>query len=235
MPAIDDDGKALWPQAYPIERLEQIKLAVGSRDWNALYQQRPTPQEGGLIKLGWFNREPPFRDPRLYRRIVASWDTAQKEKEVNDYSVCTVWGETMTGAHLLHVERARLIYPELRDATMRIAKIWRPNALLIEDKASGVSLSQELRAATRLPVIKIEPSGDKVVRAMRVSPTIEAGIVTLPLSAPWLADFELEVSSFPYSAHDDQVDSMTQYLAWANLKAADVSIEPFGAENIGSW
>lgn len=214
MPAINKEGEALWHESYPVNRLLQIKEAVGSRDWNALYQQRPVPLEGGLIKLSWFNRYVEMLPLQNYRRIVISWDTAQKTKEINDYSVCTIWGEVdYEVTHLLYIERGHYDYPTLRRRTEYLAETWKPHAVLIEDKSSGISLTQELQK-TRLSVIAIEPNGDKVMRAMRVSPMIEAGKVYLPVNASWLADFESEISAFPFAAHDDQVDSFTQYLNW---------------------
>lgn len=235
LPAIDTHGQALWPAAYPLDRLETIHQAVGSRDWNALYQQRPVPEAGGLFKLSWFNRQPPHPDTSVYRRIVASWDTAQKPGQLNDYSVCTVWGETSTGAQLLHVERARLDYPALRDRSTAIAERFKPHALLIEDKASGVSLAQELRQATQLAVIPVQPEGDKIMRAARVTPIVESGKVSLPPYAHWLADFEHEIVGFPHTTHDDQVDSMTQYLNWARLNQAPASVHTPSNRAVSAW
>lgn len=235
LPAIDDAGDALWPEAYPVDRLETIRAAIGSRDWNALYQQRPSPDEGGVLKLHWFQRCQSFYELSMYKRIIMSWDTAQKPGQLNDYSVCTVWGETSEGAHLLHVERARLDYPSLRNRSIALAERFKPHALLIEDKASGVSLAQELRQATRLSVIAIQPQGDKVMRAARVAPTIESGRVFLPHNAAWLADFEHEIATFPNSTHDDQVDSMSQYLNWARLNNSSTSITSPTNRAVGAW
>lgn len=183
-------------------------------DWNA------TP-EGGLIKLAWFQR---YTIPLVtYRRIVQSWDTGIKEKEINDPSVCTTWGETPNGYHLLHVHRERLIYPDLKRRVGQLAETCIANAILIEDKASGQSLIQDLKASTTLPVIGIEPKGNKVDRLIEVSGMIESGLVYLPEIAPWLLDFELELSIFPLSAHDDQVDSLSQFLKWAGISAGRIS------------
>lgn len=175
-------------------------------DWNA------TP-EGGLVKAAWFGR---YDAPLVhYRRIIQSWDTGIKDGDANDPSVCTTWGEHPTGYDLLHVYRKRMIYPELKRAALSMANSWLPDAVLIEDKASGQSLIQDLKATSRLPVIPIEPEGKKIDRLVGVSGMIEAGLVRLPESASWLLDFELEVTIFPLAAHDDQVDSTSQFLNWA--------------------
>ena len=91
----------------------------------------------------------------------------------------------------------------------------KPAAILIEDKSSGQSLIQELRQSTTLPIIAIEPLGDKTFRANEVSAMVEAGLMRLPYAAPWLIDFEGEFFGFPLSTNDDQVDSVTQFLKWA--------------------
>lgn len=220
LPAIDAEGNALWPSDYPIDRLEAIKRTVGSRDWSALYQQNPIPDEGGLLKLPWFRRygTAPV-EPEAYM-VVQSWDTAYKPAQINDPSVCTTWLVTVRGYYLLDVWRGHVDYPTLKRTAINLAGRWKPGALLIEDKASGQSLIQELRTSTSLPVIAIEPQGDKVTRANAISPMIEAGLVYLPEQADWLVDFEAEVGGFPLAAHDDQVDSLTQALEWMRTHTA---------------
>ena len=93
-----------------------------------------------------------------------------------------------------------------------LASEWCPNVILVEDKASGQSLIQELRESTRFAVKPIKVDTDKLSRAYASSPMVEAGKVFLPESAPWLADFLYEMASFPVGVHDDQADSGTQAL-----------------------
>ena len=226
LPAIaetDDDilgrkrGDPLWDQ-YPIEALESIKKAVGSRDWAALYQQRPSPAEGGIFKAIWLRR---YESPQeSYSEIVQSWDTAIKTDQLNDPSVCTTWGVRPDGYDLLHVLVARLEYPDLKAKVLSQAADWKPTAILIEDKASGQQLIQDCRRATQLPVIGILPKLDKVIRASGVSAMIEAGKVFLPQRASWLTDYEMELLTFPNAVHDDMVDSTSQFLEWARLRAS---------------
>ncbi|MFQ5674203.1 MAG: phage terminase large subunit [Nitrospinales bacterium] len=215
-----EPGQALWEECYPKTRLEEIKRTIGSRDWSALYQQRPAPQEGSIIKYEWFMR---YKTPPAYfERKALSLDTAYKAREINDPSVCTVWGETDKAFYLLDVWRARVEYPTLKSHVLSLAEEWKPDAVLIEDKASGQSLIQDLTNHTRLPIIPVSPQGDKVIRTNAVSSLFEARRVYLPESASWLIDYETELITFPNAAHDDQVDSTTQYLAWAK----EHSVEP---------
>ena len=193
-------------------------------DWNA------TP-EGGIIKSEWFKRynAAPF-EPMM---IVQSWDTAYKDKQINDPSVCTTWAVTRHGYYLLDVFRDRMDYPAVKRAVKSLAEKWKPHAILIEDKASGQSLIQELRAEGALPVIPIEPEGDKVSRMNAVSALFESGLVYLPEVASWLLDYEIELTTFPLAAHDDQVDSTSQFLRWVHQHQTRLEVYGSGRERVG--
>ncbi|EKE79710.1 phage terminase large subunit, partial [Idiomarina xiamenensis] len=132
---------------------------------------------------------------------------------------------------LMNVWRDRVEYPELKRVLANFYMQYRPHAVLIEDKASGQSLIQELRAGVELPdypkkivmpVVAIEPEGSKLTRAIRVSPQFEAGRVWLPEVAPWLINYESELFGFPLSTNDDQVDSTSQYLDWAHSHSINI-------------
>ncbi len=209
-------GDALWPDAFPVPVLEKIRSSIGSRDWSALYQQRPTPAEGGIFKAHWFGRYATTRD--AYDQIVQSWDTASKAGELNDPSCCTTWGIRKDGYDLLQVLVRRLEYPDLKTLVRTQAENFGANAVLIEDKSSGQQLLQDLRRETKLPLIPILPVQDKITRASGVSALVEAGKVSLPTSAAWLTDYEMEMLTFPNSPHDDQVDSTSQFLAWTRQR-----------------
>lgn len=219
-------GDYLWPEWFDEQHWETFKRQ--SRTWAALFQQRPRPDEGGIFKEAWC-RERWRQIPRQANVIVHSWDTAQKPEEINDPTVGTVWqfGQDVPGYHLREVCRERMDYPTLKRKVKAYAERDRPAAILIEDKSSGQSLIQDLRSETSLPIIAIEPLRDKVFRANEVSAMVEAGLLLLPESAPWLVDFEGEFFGFPLSTHDDQVDSVTQFLKWVRTWAS--RIESAGA------
>jgi predicted phage terminase large subunit-like protein len=148
--------------------------------------------------------------------VVHSWDTAYKADQINDPSVCTVWhlGRGAPGYYLRDVFRERMEYPALRRAVVNLARRDNPAAILIEDKASGQSLIQDLRNSTTLPIIPIEPAKDKETRMFAASASFEAGLVQLPESAAWVLDYEIELTTFPLAPHDDRVDSTSQFLNW---------------------
>lgn len=207
-----EPGDVLHPARESREAIDRQKIEMGSYAFAGQYQQRPAPAEGGILKLHWFGRYD--KPEEKYNRIVQSWDTAYKKGAHNDPSCCLTFGERDDGHDLLHAMVGRMEYPELKATMMRHAGEWNADAVLIEDKASGQSLLQDVRKETQLPLIAIEPHGDKITRAVAVSAMIEAGKVRLPRHAAWLTDFEGEIMHFPNGTHDDQVDGLSQYLDW---------------------
>jgi predicted phage terminase large subunit-like protein len=208
-------GEALWPERFPLPVLQQIRQSIGSAAWASLYQQRPSAAEGAIFRREWWQR---FAAAPEFTRVIQSWDTAFKSGRENDFSVCSTWGEAENGFYLLHVLRARVEFPELKRRLVELAREWNPNAILVEDAASGQSLVQELRS-TALPILPVKVDGDKVARAAAVTPLLEAGKVFVPESAPWLSDYIDELAAFPTGAHDDAVDSTTQALNYLRLNS----------------
>ena len=146
--------------------------------------------------------------------ITLSIDTAYWDNPENDYSVIEAWLSTASGEYVLDVIRRKMLMPELYRCVKEQAAYWRPDAILIEKKASGISLVQNLQAFTKLPVIGWEPQGDKATRMRAVSYLWESGRIFHPVQASWLKDFEEELVAFPTSARDDQIDAASQYLTW---------------------
>jgi predicted phage terminase large subunit-like protein len=202
-------GDPLWPEAFSLQRLEDIRLTIGSPAWTSLYQQRPSAAEGTVFRREWWQL---YRDLPPCQRIIQSWDTAFKTGSENDYSACTTWGVFPNAYYLIAFWRGRDAFPELKRRVNEFAEVWKPNQILVEDKASGQSLIQELQSDSRLPIIPIKVDSDKRARAEAVTPLIEAGKVFLPEGAPWLTDFVDELAAFPTGVHDDAVDSTTQAL-----------------------
>ncbi|MBU2249691.1 MAG: phage terminase large subunit [Gammaproteobacteria bacterium] len=220
----DDDilgrslGEALWDDevyGFPRKRLEAIKNTIGTRDWSALYQQRPILAEGGIVNIDWFKRYENKINGRILKRIQ-SWDTGAKKQIRNAPSVCTSWAVTEHGYYLWHVFRKRMEYPELRKTAEVLADKFKADLVLIEDKSSGEALIQDLKSNTRIPVLGITPISDKITRMSTESLKIESGLVYLPHEAPWLVDYEMEMGYFPYGRTMDQADSTSQFLAWTS-------------------
>lgn len=205
-----EEGQPLWPERFNAAALARLQTALGSWGAAGQLQQRPAPASGGIFKRSWWQR---FRTPPQKGLTIQSWDTAFKTGATNAYSVGQTWRAGEDGYYLLDQIRDRLEYPELRRALMTYYEQWRPDAVLVEDKASGQSLVQELKRSTRLPLVPVAVAeGDKAMRAHTVSPLVEGGKVFLPMEASWLEEFLDETSRFPNSAYADQTDAMTQAL-----------------------
>ena len=148
---------------------------------------------------------------------MQSWDIATTTDERNDWSVCTTWAIKQKDFYLLGVWRARVEFPALR-RKVNLALSYQAQAVLIEKAGPGLQLVQDLRndPTPGFPrPIGIVPEGDKWMRMEAQTPRFEAGHVLLPEEAPWLADFLDELLAFPRGRHDDQVDSVSQFLKWA--------------------
>jgi predicted phage terminase large subunit-like protein len=208
-------GELLHPEREPREVLEELKAAMGSQAFSAQYQQAPVPPEGALIQGDWFRTYARTPERAAGERVIQSWDTATKAGTTSNYSACTTWHMRGKDYCLLDVFRKRLEYPDLRRKILSHAAAHAATAVLIEDAGSGAPLIQDLRREGKLRPIPIRPVRDKIVRLETQSAVIEAGHVLLPEKAPWLDDFRAEILAFPYGRYDDQVDSVSQFLGWA--------------------
>jgi predicted phage terminase large subunit-like protein len=206
-------GEVLHAKREDLETLRQLEASLGEYVFAAQFQQSPVPRGGGMIKAKWWGiyDEP----PATFDRTIQSWDTASKTNELNDFSVCTTWGKKGGELYLLDVLRQRMNFPDLKRAVIEHAKRHRPDIILIEDKVSGTALIQQLKHEGVRGVLGVQSEDNKVMRLNTHLPWIEGGHVHLPRAAPWLQDYRQELERFPVGKYDDQVDSTSQALAWA--------------------
>jgi predicted phage terminase large subunit-like protein len=208
------EGEALHPARESLELLTRMREIQGEYHFAGQYQQNPSPLGGGMIRIAWFKIYTPADLPKEFELVLQSWDTANKSSELNDYSVCTTWGMREKELYLLHVYRKRLDYPELRRVVKQHAVSYQAKNILIEDKASGTQLIQDLQADGVDGTTRYESQMDKIMRMHSVSSTIENGFVHIPAQADWLPEYMHEIASFPRGKFDDQVDSTSQALDW---------------------
>jgi predicted phage terminase large subunit-like protein len=180
-------GEALHPERQPLPTIEQIRRTIGEYNFAGQYQQAASPQGGGMVKAVWFRNYAPTERPDKFDRIVQSWDTANKANELSDFSVCTSWGIKGKDLYLLHVMRKRIEYPELKRAVREQCQAFEGSVVLIEDKASGTQLIQELVQEGLHAVTRYRPQSDKIMRMHAQTAMIENGFVHLPKEAGWLA------------------------------------------------
>lgn len=212
-------GEALHPERFSLERLLSIQKTIGSRDWAALYQQRPVPDGGAVFKLDAFRRWNDTNLPPKFDRLIGSWDLTFKDSKSSDYVVGQIWGTKGIDYYLLDQVRGQWDFTKTLDMFIQLAQKWSSvNRWLIEDKANGSAIISILKGHIH-GVTAITPTESKLERAYSVTPMIECGNVYIPESAPWLPALEDELLSFPAGAHDDQVDSMTQALNYLREKA----------------
>jgi len=187
-------GEPLHPEREPRETLAHLRRTIGEYNFAGQYQQSPAPLGGGLVKAEWFKRYGENERPERFDRIVQSWDTANKATELSDFLVCTTWGVKGTKFFLLGLLRRRLEYPALKRAVREQQNLFNANVVLIEDKASGTQLIQELIADGCHSVTRYQPTGDKTMRMHAQTAMIENGFVLLPETAPWLAEYLHEMT-----------------------------------------
>lgn len=221
-----NEGEALHPERYDLERLTKIKKAVGSQAWNALYQQRPSSKGGDIIKGAWFKRYSVL--PRM-KRIIITADTAQKTKQHNDYSVLLIAGVGHDGGvYVLDLIRGKWEAPELEQ---KVSDVWNKykslgvHKVYVEDKSSGTSLIQNIQRKQRIPIEGVQVDTDKYTRVLGVQGYIESGYIYLPNDAEWIEDFIKECEAFTATdshKHDDQVDAMV--MAITELMGGGVSM-----------
>jgi len=216
-PAILPSDKPLWPEFWGKDDLLKVKASLPVGKWNAQWQQNPTAVEGAIVKKEWWNIWEGEEIPPV-NYIIQSYDTAFSKKETADYSAITTWGvfaNEETGADniiLMDARRGRWNFPELKGVASEEYEYWEPDMVIIEAKASGMPLTDELRAAG-IPVMNYTPSKgrDKVTRMHTVAPLFEAGMVWAP-DKKFSDEVIEECLAFPNGDHDDFVDSMTMAL-----------------------
>jgi len=209
-------GEALDPERESVETLRRIRQNIGEYNFQSQYQQRPTPVGGNMVKRNWFKLIKSGEEPARFDCKLQSWDTANKSGELNNFSVCTTWGAIDGHFYLLDVYRARLNYPDLKRAVEMCRAKHSPDTILIEDKASGTSLIQELQREGNRAIAPYDPppGNDKVMRLHALTALFENGYVFLLENAIWFEDYVAELTGFPGSRYSDQVDSTTQALAF---------------------
>lgn len=218
-----EDEKSLWPEQWPLEMLKAKKANMDPRFWNAQYMQNPTSDASAVISRGswqiWDHERPPECE-----FVIQSWDTAHETKTTSDYSACTTWGvwyneEDGNSPNLILLDafKDRMAFPELKQIALKHWKEWEPDAFIVEKKAAGAPLIQELRAMG-IPVQEFTPSRgrtagstDKVARLNAVSDLFASGKVWAP-DTRWAREVIEEVASFPVGEHDDYVDTVSQAL-----------------------
>jgi predicted phage terminase large subunit-like protein len=212
LPAIDDDGAALWPEAYPIAALERIRQNTQPRFWSSLYQQRPAPEEGDYFRSEWL-RTYDNAPARATLAIYGASDYAVTS-DGGDYTVHVVVGvDPEERMYLLDLWRGRTTADMWIETWCDLVRKWKPIGWAEETGQirSGVGPFRDKRARERHAwcALKDFPTrGDKAVRAQSIRGRMGQLGLYVPGTAPWYPDLRSELLAFPAGAHDDQVDAL---------------------------
>ena len=219
-PALLPSGRPLWPEFWEKDALLSIKASLPLQKWSAQWQQQPTAAGGAIVRKEWWKLWEKDEIPSV-KYIIQAYDTAFSKKESADFSAITTWGifeDDETGKDnviLMDAQRGRWSFPELKEVAFEEHAYWEPDMVIIEAKATGRPLIDELRSRG-IPALGFSPGRraggggvDKVTRMHMVSPLFEAGLVWAPEDKRFAEDVIEEVSSFPNGDHDDFCDSMT--------------------------
>jgi predicted phage terminase large subunit-like protein len=215
-PAIINE-KSLWPEQWPIEQLLAKKAGMFPQFWAAQYMQEPTSEEGALVKREWWRMWEPSEPPPC-NVILQSWDTAHGKNDASDPSGVHTWGiwwnekENQDQLILLDAWTGRKEFPDLKRFALDYYNEWKPDMVIIEKKAAGAPLIQELRAIG-IPVNEYSPSrgADKRVRINAVADIFASGMVWAP-DRRWAHEVIDQIAEFPNSDHDEHVDCCSQAL-----------------------
>lgn len=234
------EGESFWPAVWPTHVLLNLRdsyLAAGEASrWSALYMQNPVPEEGNIVKreyLQWYDSDTP---PRV-DLVIVSVDTAYETSKRSDYSAVTVWGlfKTRFKGHngveltnnniiLLEAVRGKWELPELILELKRINRDFQPDWFIVEKKASGISVIQELRRCPEIPLFEFIPDKDKSSRLQAALPTMKQGCVWFPVDQPFVSDVVTELLQFPAGKNDDYVDTVSMTINW--MRKNSVLLQP---------
>jgi predicted phage terminase large subunit-like protein len=212
------EGELLWPERIDETTLTKLERSLGTYASAGQLQQRPMPKGGGILRSEWWV---PWESDDLpeIEYVMQSYDTAFSTKEKSSYSARTTWGVFRKNGQInvivIEMWYDRVTYPELRTLAQEAYEEWQPDAVMIEKKASGQSLLQDLRMAG-VPVIEYNPDRDKEARAHASSALLEDGRIYFPANKKWAKDLIDICAAFPAGDNDDIVDTCTQ--AWLRLR-----------------
>lgn len=237
LPAILPSGEALFPEFWSIEELRATRATMPTSRWQANYQQNPASEEAAIIKREWW-RHWTKTDPPACDYVVQAWDTAFSEKDSACRSACVVWGvfryhthddppKLSTGIILLDAWAARIEFPELKHKARELYDKWKPDSLVIEKKASGGPLIQELhRAGIYVHEANASRANDKVTRTHAVADLFSSGAVWAPLGFRWVEQVRDEMAAFPIAEADDLHDAAV----WGLLRLRQGSLIRLGSD-----
>lgn len=207
-------GEALDPARMPIEQLDVLRDELGSAAFSAQYQQNPVAPNGAVIPVDKLCLVDALPERSQCQFVVQSCDTAAKTGPKCDFSVVTTWGFKDGAWYLLDLFRARLEYPDLKARLVQLRTHWRADKVLIEDSSNGTALWQQLNAEGHRGLQLVRARDSKLDRLVPQLDLLQSDRVRFCGTSPWWEILRREMAAFPEGRHDDQVDSISQFLGW---------------------
>ena len=212
-------GDILHPAMESKSTLQTIKKELGEYNFEAQYQQNPVSLDGNMIKKSWLKY---FELSELNNLFITkkydyyiSIDCASGLGTENDFTAIAIFIILDNKFYLCNMYRLKIPYPELKSKVEEIIEKYQPSSILIEDKSNGASMIQDLRTKYT-NIIPIKPTKSKECRVNDILTTLEAGNILIANHEPWTQELEVELLSFPSCKHDDQVDTISQFINWHN-------------------
>ncbi len=201
-------GEALWPEAFPADKLPSVERGeMSSSSFAALYQQNPVPAGGATFKPEWFEHR--YESLQNSFCIVQSVDSAWRVGLQNDRSAIATLSTDWKDIYVLDLWVGRATYTDLRRIVIENYLKHLPRLLFVEEASSGFALVDDLRRSTGIPIKGVPPGRDgKEARAEAVTALFESGRVKFPRNAPWMQELLIEFLRFPHGKHDDIVDAV---------------------------
>ncbi|WP_075780072.1 phage terminase large subunit [Marinitoga sp. 1137] len=214
------EGEPLWPERYSLKELMKIKKDIGTFEWLALYQQKPTALEGNIFKRNWFKYTDNYpKNIRIYQTI----DLAVSKKDTADFFVILTFGlDSEKNIYIIDLYADHIEFPKQIEMIQYYYDKWKPIQIGIETVQYQAALFQYLKSTTYIPVKDFKPVSDKVTRALKITPHFENGKIYILRHLNQLPLLEEQLISFPNGKHDDIVDAVSYIMEFLDNQSPSI-------------
>ena len=212
-------GEVLEPARLDAEALAIRREELGTRVFNAQYQQNPIPPDGAIVRIEKLTLAEDIPDGSEFEYVIQSWDTAASIGPRSDFSVCMTFGYHQGAWYLADLFRKRLEFDQLEAAIFDQKRRWKPEKILIEDSSNGRAFLQRQRLKKAKELFqKVIAKDSKEERLIAQTDFLHSNRIRFCPTDTWWPELKRELAAFPESTHDDQVDSLSQFCGWVTSK-----------------
>ncbi len=208
-------GEVLEPERLDVDALAGRREELGSRVFSAQYQQNPIPPDGAIVRIEKLSLVEDVPDGAEFEFVVQSWDTAASIGPRSDFCVCMTFGYYRGAWYLADLFRKRLEFDQLEATIFEHVQIWKPEKVLIEDSSNGRAFLQRQRIKKFTGLFqKVIAKDSKEERLIAQTDFLHSDRIRFCTTDNWWPELKRELAAFPEVAHDDQVDSLSQFCGW---------------------